>query len=197
MSTSTLESEYLPKDLFGMFAQTMRDRATSNESLNNAKFDKLETLIKSSSVEMKALIGNLKTDVEHLKYDVSDIKSDLKGSREDIANMKMSIGASTNEMKNIKESVKLIEFGKKENFSYMEQKFDERLENMRIFFDEKLDHVVDTLTVLVSSNEKRLEDFREEIQAEQNKSLTKLGIRIALIIGAVQVAVSIVLHFWG
>ena len=186
MTTQTLEQEYIPKELFGMFAQNMRDRAASNETVNNARFDKLETLIKSSAVETKAQISALKTDIERLKEDMSEMKADIKQNREDIMSVKNSVAIITGDVKLLGERLSHEVKGLSDNQRHIEQKF-----------EEKLDHAIDTLTVAISGNEKRLEDFRDDLQAEQNKSLTKLGIRVALFIGAVQVAVSVILHFWS
>lgn len=59
----------------------------------------------------------------------------------------------------------------------------------------RLEHVAESLLIAVKSNEKRFEDFKEEFEAKQSSSFARWGIWTALFVGAVQVVVSIVLHF--
>lgn len=62
--------------------------------------------------------------------------------------------------------------------------------------NEKVEHAIDTLSVAISNNNQRLDDFKGELEEKQASSAAKIGIFTALFIGAIQVIVSVVLHFW-
>ena len=68
----------------------------------------------------------------------------------------------------------------------------ERIDHLEKFFDEKIEHVTDTLTVAINSVNQRIDD----LQNTQSKSLAKWGIGVAVAIGIFQAAVSVFLHFW-
>ena len=60
----------------------------------------------------------------------------------------------------------------------------------------KLEHAIDSLTIAINSNEKRLDDFKQDIQEKQSSSFARWSILTAILVGAVQVVISVILHFW-
>ena len=132
-------TEYVPKYLFELHIQSLRDKSASDEKLNDARIQAVERLLDERFDTFLALME--KNLAEHKAV----------ASRTD---------------------------GKVEVISA------------------KLEHAVDSLTIAINSNEKRFEDFKAEIQAKQSSSFARWGIWTALFVGAVQVVVSVVLHFW-
>ena len=131
--------DYVPKNLFELQIQSLREKSTSDEKLNDARINAVERLLDERMDTMLALME---------KY-LADYKA---------------VSAKT------------------------EGKID--------VISAKLEHAVDSLTIAINSNEKRFEDFKQELQAKQSSSFARWGIWTALFVGAVQVAVALLLHFW-
>ena len=73
----------------------------------------------------------------------------------------------------------------------------ERIDHLEKSFNEKIEHTTETLSAAINAVDARITDMKEELKHEQNKSLTKFGIFIAIAVGIFQAVVSIVLHFLG
>lgn len=110
-------------------------------------------------------------------------------------------------MVNINGAIKLLTEHTAQGFNLMNEHLNsmneritstnERISHVEKLFDEKLEHVTDTLTVAINNLDNRITDMKEDLKHEQNKSIAKLGIAIAVFVGAVPVAVAVALHFWG
>ena len=162
-------SSFVTREEFSSFVQILTSQVEAEEKLGDMRMSKLTETLNENMTEINAAIKVL----------TERTQNGFAVMNERINNVNDKIVATN------------------ERIDHVEKRFDERLSHMEQNFNEKLDHTIDALTIAISGTEKRLEDFREDLQAEQNKSLTKLGIRVALFIGAVQVAVTVILHFWG
>ena len=103
-------------------------------------------------------------------------------------------------MADINGAIKLLSEHTAQGFNLMNERLNttnERIHHVEKLFDEKLEHVTDKLTVAINNLDNRITDMKEDLKHEQNKSIAKLGIAIAIFVGAVQVAVAVALHFWG
>ena len=110
-------------------------------------------------------------------------------------------------MADINGAIKLLSEHTAQGFNMMNERLNsmneritstnERISHIEKLFDEKLEHVTDTLTVAINNLDNRITDMKEELKHAQNNSIAKLGIAIAIFVGAIQVAVAVVLHFWG
>lgn len=136
---SEVTTDYVPKDVFELHIQSLREKSTSDEKLNDARIKTVERLLDERMDTMLALMEKYLAD-----YRAVSAKTDGKI---DVINA-------------------------------------------------KLEHAVDSLTIAINGNEKRLEDFKQEFQAKQSSSFARWGIWTALFVGAVQVAVAVLLHFW-
>lgn len=108
----------------------------------------------------------------------------------------------TNNMMEINSVVSTLAENTRHNFDLLNERIsltnihlaatNERIDHLEKFFDEKIEHVTDTLTVAINSVNQRIDD----LQNAQSKSLAKWGIGVAVAIGVFQAAVSVILHFW-
>lgn len=218
VNVSEAVPSFVTREEFSSFVQVLTSRVEAEEKLGDMRMSKLTETLNENMTEINAAIkvltertqngfavmnerlNNTNDRLSHVERDVIDIRKDMAAMNEDISEIQDNIKQNRQDITNIKNSLAVISGDVKllgERLSHEVKGLSDNQRHVERTFNEKLDHVVDTLTVAVSGTEKRLEDFREDLQAEQNKSLTKLGIRVALFIGAVQVAVSIILHFWG
>lgn len=139
MNDNTIITEYVPKELFDIHIQNIRDKNASDEKLTDARFLALEKLLDERFNRLQAVVE--KNLAEH-----------------------KAVAAKT----------------------------EGRIDTLT----ERIEHAIDTLSVAISNNNQRLDDFKNEIEHKQSASAAKIGIFTALFIGAVQVVVSVVLHFW-
>ena len=102
-------------------------------------------------------------------------------------------------MADINKAIGLLSENTAHAFNLINEKLNntnERISHVEKLFDEKIEHVTDTLTVAINNIDGRITDMHNNLKHEQNKTLAKWGIAVALFVGTVQVAVSIVLNFW-
>ena len=149
-SNDTIITEYVPKELFDIHIQNIRDKATSDEKLTDARFLALEKLLDERFNKLQAIVEK---NLAEFKAENTEIRGDIK-----------AVAAKT--------------------------------EGGIDILTERIEHAIDTLSVAISNNNQRLDDFKNELEHKQSASATKIGIFTALFIGAVQVVVSVVLHFW-
>lgn len=134
-----IETEYVPKNLFELHIQNLRDKSSSDEKLNDERIKSVEKLLSERIDTIIALI-----EKNLAEYKAAATKTDGK------------IDVIT----------------------------------------AKLEHAVDSLTIAINANEKRLDDFKQDIQEKQSHYFSRWSIFTAIFVGAVQVIISIVLHFW-
>ena len=134
-----VDTNFVPKSLFELHIQNLRDKTTSDEKLNNERIKSVERMIDERLDTILALM-----EKNLAEYKAAAAKTDGK----------VDVIAA------------------------------------------KLEHTIDSLTIAINSNEKRLDDFKQDIQEKQSGFFARWGIWTALFVGAVQVAVSVVLHFW-
>ena len=139
INNETVVSEFVPKELFDIHIQNIRDKAASDEKFTDARFQALEKLLDERFNRLQAVVE--KNLAEH-----------------------KAVAAKT----------------------------EGRIDTL----NERIEHAIDTLSIAISNNNQRLDDLRDEIAKKQSFSFAKWGIYTALFIGAVQVVVSVVLHFW-
>lgn len=137
--THDIETEYVPKDLFELHIQNLRDKSSSDERLNDERIKSVEKLL---SERMDTIVALMEKNLA--EYKVATAKTDGK----------INVIAA------------------------------------------QLEHAIDSLTIAINSNEKRLDDFRQDIQEKQSRYFARWSILTAIIVGAVQVIISVVLHFW-
>lgn len=146
INNETVVSEFVPKELFDIHIQNIRDKAASDEKFTDARFQALEKLLDERFNRLQAVVE--KNLAEH-----------------------KAVAAKTDaEISNIRGDVKTL--------------------------NERIEHAIDTLSIAISNNNQRLDDLRDEIAKKQSFSFAKWGIYTALFIGAVQVFISVILHFW-
>ena len=56
MNDRTTELEYVPRELFDVHLQNIRDRANSDKELSDEKFDKLQMILEKNLAEYKTLM---------------------------------------------------------------------------------------------------------------------------------------------
>ena len=134
-----IETEYVPKDLFELHIQNLREKSSSDERLNNERIKSVERLLDERLDTILALM-----DKNLAEYRAVAAKTDGK--------------------------IDVI--------------------------CAKLEHAIDSLTIAINSNEKRFDDFKQDLQEKQSRSFARWSIWTALIIGAVQVIIAVLLHFW-
>ena len=123
--------------------------------------------------------------------------------------MKKIISIISDNMVEINSSVSKLADNTKHNFDLLNERINsmnerinhtnskiaatnERIDHLEKFFNEKIEHVTDTLTVAINGVNQRIDD----LQNAQNKSLAKWGIGVAIAVGIFQDAISVILHFW-
>ena len=149
-SNDTIITEYVPKELFDIHIQNIRDKNASDEKLTDARFLALEKLLDERFNRLQAIVEK---NLAEFKAENSDIRGELKA---------------------------------------MATRTEGRIDTL----SERIEHAIDTLSVAISNNNQRLDDFKNDIEHKQSAYAAKIGIFTALFIGAVQVVVSVVLHFW-
>ena len=150
-------TEYVPKELFDIHIQNIREKASSDEKLTEARISSLERLLDERFNRLQAVVEK---NLAEFKAENSEMRGDLKVTHSE----------TRAEISEIRGEVKTL--------------------------GERIEHAIDTLSVAISNNNQRLDDFKEELEQKQTVSATRIGIFTALFIGAVQVIVSLVLHFW-
>ena len=134
-----IETEYVPKNLFELHIQNLRDKSSSDEKLNDERIKSVERLL---SERIDTIIALMEKNLA--EYKTAATKTDGK--------------------------IDVI--------------------------SAKLEHAIDSLTIAINGNEKRLDDFKQDIQEKQSHYFARWSIFTAIIVGTVQVIISIILHFW-
>ena len=134
-----IETEYVPKNLFELHIQNLRDKSSSDEKLNDERIKSVERLL---SERIDTIIALMEKNLA--EYKTAATKTDGK--------------------------IDVI--------------------------SAKLEHAIDSLTIAINGNEKRLDDFKQDIQEKQSHYFARWSIFTAIFVGAVQVIISVILHFW-
>lgn len=134
-----IDTEYVPKNLFELHIQNLRDKSSSDEKLNDERIKSVEKLL---TERIDTLIALMEKNLA--EYKATAAKTDGK----------INVIAA------------------------------------------KLEHAIDSLTIAINSNEKRLDDFKQDIQEKQSHQFARWSIFTAVIVGTVQVIISVFLHFW-
>lgn len=131
---STMTTEYVPRELFDIHLQSIKESAASNEKLNDTRITALEKIMDKRFDSFQAV----------MEKNLAEYKAEAAKTNGDIKTL-----------------------------------------------NEKLEHVIDTLTLAINNSDKRLDDFKDE----NSRSITKWSIGVALFVGAVQVIVAFILYF--
>ena len=136
----TIITEFVPKDLFDLHLQNIREKASHDEKFNDARIHALEKSINERFDTFQAL---MEKNLAEYRIITNDSKSQIKT-------------------------------------------LDDKVENTKILLSEKIEHVVDTLTVAISNNTQAINELRDDMKHQQATLLAKVGILVAVIVGAVQ-----------
>lgn len=168
MNDTAVAQEFITHLEFDSFKKEITERIEANEQLSDLRMKKIISIINDNMTEINSSVSKL---AENSRYNFTLLNERINGMNERINGMNERINnvntklASTNE----------------------------RIDHLEKFFNEKIEHVTDTLSVAINSVNQRIDD----LQTAQSKSLAKWGIGVAIIIGVFQVAVSVALHFLG
>ena len=219
-------SDFITREVFDVHIQKINSRLDADEKVNDMRIRSIEAIIDKNMANINGAINllsentvqgfklmnerinrtndrisNLEKSVNEKLKHVEHIAQDLnKSTNERITNLEKVIDEKllgineriSNLEKSVDEKLKHFEYTMNERLNSM----DKRINSLEKFFNEKIEHVTDTLTVAINNLDNRITDMKEDMKHEQNKSMAKLGIAIALFVGAVQVAVAVILNFW-
>ena len=136
MEARQLETEYVPRNIFDLHLQNIRDNAKSEKELSDEKFEKFQAILEKNLAEYRVMLGEVKAEVNgirtELKSEIGDVQAEISKIRAEQANMKL-------------------------------------------YFEEKIEHVTDTLTVAITDLDKRIDDMHQN----HNKWFTVFGVLFA------------------
>ena len=136
MEARQLETEYVPRNIFDLHLQNIRDNARSEKELSDEKFEKFQAILEKNLAEYRVMLFDVKANFNELKAEISEIKQEQA--------------------------------------------------NMRAYFEEKIEHVTDTLTVAITDLDKRIDDMHQS----HNKWFTVFGVLFAglsIVLAAMQI----------
>ena len=185
-ATGAVTSKFVSSEVFNVYVKNLNSRIEAEEKLNDLRMDRIEAIIGESNATISGGIDLLNERLNQTNDRIDNLEArlieGLKNTNDRINNLEARLNEridSTNQ-----------------RIDNLERQITEQFRQMNHMFNEKLEHAVDTLSVAIAGTDQRITDMKDDLKAEQNKSLAKWGIGVALFVGAVQVVVSIVLHFW-
>lgn len=213
-TTGVATSKFVSTEVFNAYVKNLNSRIEAEEKLNDLRMDRIEAIIGESNATINGGINLLNERLNKTNDRIDNLEARLNASIDNLeARLIEGLKSTNDRIDNLEARLndridsleaRLVGGLKSTNdridntnqmIDNLERQMTEQFRQMDHMFNEKLEHVVDTLSVAVAGTDQRITDMKEDVKAEQNKSLAKWGIGVALFVGAVQVVVSVVLHF--
>ena len=185
-----VETEFVPKSLFELQIQNLRDKSTSDEKLNDERIRSVERLVDERLDTMLALMEKNLAEYKAIAAK-TDGRIDVISARLDHAIDSLT-NAINNSEKRTNSRIDAISANLENAINSSEQRTNSRIDAISA----NLENAIDSLTIAIDGNEKRLDDFKQEIQEKQSSAFARWSILTAILVGAIQVVMSIILHFW-
>ncbi len=163
-----LQNQFVTQSDFETFRNEFTERIKANEQLSDLRMQKIISIINEN---MTAIHSSMSKLAENSEYNFAILNERINGMNERISGMNERINNTNSKL----------------------DATNERIDHLERFFNEKIEHVTDTLSVAITSVNQRIDDMQDN----QAKSLTKWGIGVAIAVGIFQAAISIILHFWA
>ena len=151
---------------FDAFKKEITERVETDEQLSDLRMRKITAIVNKNMAGISSAVAKIAENNGH-EFDL--LNERFNSINERINNLNSKLEATNDKI----------------------AATNEHINHLEKFFDEKIEHVTDTLIVAVNGVNQRIDD----IKTEQNKSIAKWGIFITVAIGLFQAVVSIALHF--
>ena len=144
---STTETEYVPRELFEIHLQSIRERANSDKELGDERLEKFQAVMEKNFATLQGQINVLSEKIDR----VSNTTNEKIDHVSDTLNEKIDRVADTLSTK----------------IDRVESTLNEKIDRVESTLNEKIDHVADTLSTKIDSVEstinKRIDGLEETI----------------------------------
>ena len=213
MSAEAVKSEFVTREVFDAYIQSINSRVKANEELDDMRMERTQAIIDKNMSDINGAISLLAERMQqgfNLMNERIQRIEDSTAQNHSLMNehIQRLEGSTLQNFNIMNERIKRFEESAEQNLNLMNERTNNtnerinRLENdvssiksdistmQEKFSDMHSD--IKTLALAVSNTDRRFTDFKEE----QSKSLAKWAVAATLFIGAIQAVISIVLYFW-
>ena len=192
---SATETEYVPRELFDIHLQSIRERANSDKELGDERLEKFQAVMEKNFATLQGQINVLSEKIDHVsnttneKIDhVSDTLSTKIDRVESTLNEKIDHVADT-----LNEKIERVESTLNEKIDYVADTLSTKIERVESTINKRIDGLEETVGVAIQGTHERIDSVEkriDDLHHSQNIWFAVLGFFAA----AVPVAIAIIQH---